>query len=206
MDYYDFHKKYKDQEEEEGFGYFIEQRQLGKLTNLSCNFRIGGRALSEKAFTTYDTFMTEEMGRFLVQTFNRQYPGVPQYWRDVVEFAKKTGYTETLGKRRYKIYKWGGRDSWQSESSAINVPIQGSGADMKELAISTIYEEFPDTFFALDLHDATFSYAPIDQLDRMKKEVLERLNAINYEMYWNIYMPIPLTFEAGAGTSFRDVK
>jgi DNA polymerase I-like protein with 3'-5' exonuclease and polymerase domains len=206
MDYYEFQEEYKVQEESEGFGYYIEQRQLGKLTNLSCNFRIGGRALAEKAFTTYDTFMTEEMGRFLVNTFKRQYSGVPKYWDNVIEFAKRTGYTETFGKRRYKIHKWGGRDSWISESSAINVPIQGSGADHKEIAISTLYNEFPDIFFALDLHDGIFSYAPIDLLDELKQRVLSCLNNIDYEKYWNIKVPIPLTFEAGSGTSFKEVK
>jgi len=207
MDYQEFQEKYKEQDENEGFGYFVEQRQLGKLTNLSCNFRIGGRALSEKAFTTYDTFLTEEMGRFLVNAFNRQYPGVPQYWSDVIRFAKVTGYTETFGKRRYKICKWtNDRDRWISESSAINVPIQGSAADMKYIGISILAKEFPDVFFTLDIHDAIFNFTSIEHIEETEKKVLDCLNSINYEKYWGFKPIIPLIYESKSGKSFGDVK
>lgn len=129
-DYTDFQAKYK-AEGDDG-GYFTEQRQLGKLTNLSCNYRIGGKALANKAYLEYDTFLTIDTGMFLVNTFNRTYSGVPKYWEDVVWDSRQKGYTETFSGRRYKLTDWSSH-RWITESSAINVPIQGSGADMKEI-------------------------------------------------------------------------
>ena len=202
MEYEEFQSKFEGSKS----GYFVEQRQLGKLTNLSCNFRIGGRALAEKAFTEYDTYMTEETGRFLVNTFARQYAMVPQYWRDVIRTTIRDGYTETFSGRRYKIHKWEEKYRWMSESSAINVPIQGSGADMKEIAISVIMNTTPEAMFSLDLHDAGFFFAPLQSIEEIKADILQTLNDIDYEAFWGREIPIPLTYEGGSGLNFGEVK
>ena len=203
LDYAEFMEKYYEQAETGG--YYVEQRQLGKLTNLSCNYRIGGKALAQKAFTQYDTYMTEETGRFLVNTFQRQYPGVPEYWKSTVREARALGYTECYGGRRYKISEWGS-DSWISESSAINFPIQGAGASMKEVAIAVLFAKFPEVHFCLDLHDATFNFCDIDHRDELEKEVTDTLNSIDYEPYWGFKPICPLTYESAAGLTFKDVK
>lgn len=202
-EYDEFMHHYKEQAEEGG--YYVEQRQLGKLTNLSCNYRIGGKALAGKAFTQYDTYMTEETGRFLVQTFQRQYPGVPEYWKETVRTARALGYTECFGGRRYKIHKWGS-DSWISESSAINFPIQGAGAAMKEIAIATLFRKFPEVYFCLDLHDATFNFGSIDRRSELEAEITNTLNTIDYEPFWGFKPAIPLLYDSASGTSFKDVK
>ena len=201
-----YYNKFMEEFHKHKEGYYIEQRQLGKLTNLSCNYRIGGNALSEKAFTEYDTFMTPETGRFLVNTFSRQYAGVPQYWRDVVREAQEKGYTEAFGGRRYKLHKWDEKYRWMTESSAINFPIQGSGGSMKEIALCVLHKKLPESIFCLDLHDATFNFAPLDDLKEIEKEQIKILNAIDYEAFWGFIPPIPLTYESGSGTNFGAVK
>lgn len=203
MDYYEFQKNY---EEGGGSGFYTEQRQLGKLTNLSCNYRIGGKSLSEKAFVDYDTHMTPNEGTYLVKTFNRQYPGVPRYWSEVVALAKQLGYTECFGGRRYKIKEWGPNDSWRSESSAINFPIQGGGASMKEINVAETAKKLKSCWFALDLHDATFNFTDDPQPDELTKEVNRFLDDIDYKRYWGFEPPIPLAYESAYGKSFKDVK
>jgi DNA polymerase I-like protein with 3'-5' exonuclease and polymerase domains len=202
MDYHEFQKKFEAQKS----GYFVEQRQLGKLTNLSCNYRIGGSALAKKAFTEYDTYMTDETGRFLVNTFARQYSGIPTYWSEIVDFAKATGYTECFGGRRYKISKWDNKNSWISESSAINMPIQGAGASMKEIAISLLTAKIPEAIFFLDLHDATFTFVPLDIIKETEKNILEVINNVDYESFWGFTPKIPLPYESAIGTTLGGVK
>lgn len=202
MDYTSFQAEF----EKEKSGYYVEQRQLGKLTNLSCNYRMGGPALAKKAFTEYDTYMSDDMGRFLVQTFCRQYRQVPVYWKEVVARAVRDGYTECFGGRRYKIYRWDDKMRWTSESSAINMPIQGSGASMKEIALSVMTKKIPEAIFSLDLHDAMFSFAPVDQLDDVSEALLEVLNEIDYESFWGFEPCIPLPYESGTGLNFGEVK
>lgn len=202
MDYNEFMKNYKANPS----GYYVEQRQLGKLTNLSCNYRIGGPALAKKAFTEYDTYMTDETGRFLVNTFSRQYSGVPAYWKEVIEIAKVNGYTECFGGRRYKISKWDDKNRWLSESSAINMPIQGAGASMKEIAISTLSKKIPEAIFSLDLHDAAFSYVPNNIAKEAEPAILDCLKNIDYESFWGFTPPISLPYESAVGANFGDVK
>jgi len=201
-DYHEFEEK---RDKEDGAGYYTEQRQLGKLTNLSCNYRIGGKSLSEKAFVNYDTFMTIETGNFLVNTFKRTYPGVPVYWEDVVWDAKKVGYVEVFGGRRFKLSKWS-TDRWMTESSAINVPIQGAGASMKEIAVAELTEKVPEFKFSLDLHDASFGYIKTEKNEELFMAAQECLNSIDYEKYWGFKPSIPLPYEGGYGNNFGDVK
>ena len=201
LDYNEFMRRYK-----ENNPYIIEQRQLGKLTNLSCNYRIGGRALAEKAFTTYDTWMDESTGRFLVNTFARSYPGIPKYWSDVIKSTRELGYTESFSGKRYKISKWGERDRWMSESSAINFPVQCSGSDQTEIAISVLGNKFPNNYLALQLHDGLFYYAPLDGIKENMESMVDVLDHIDYETFWNREIPIPLPFEGLYGQSFGEVK
>lgn len=203
MEYDDFMEKYKAQAAEGG--YYVEQRQLGKLANLSCNFRIGGKSLSEKSFITYDTYMTIDTGNQVVRSFNRMYKGVPQYWEDVVWEAKQNGYTEAFGGRRFKLNKWK-THRWMTESSAINVPIQGAGASMKEIAVAETHHKVEDAHFCLDLHDASFFYIPLEKLEAKAKELDEVLNTIDYQPYWGFKPEIPLPYESNFGRNFRDVK
>lgn len=202
MDYHEFESN---RAEEDDSGYYTEQRQLGKLTNLSCNYRIGGKSLSEKAFVNYDTFMTVDTGNFLVNTFKRTYPGVQNYWDEVVWESKAKGFVEVFGGRRYKLSNWTS-NRWETESSAINVPIQGAGASMKEIAIVEMYSKNPDCNFALDLHDANFVYVKNDEIEEKAKELDYTLNNIDYSKYWGFKPSIKLPYESKFGQSFADVK
>jgi len=201
-EYDDFMEKYKT---EGGAGYFTEQRQLGKLANLSCNYRIGGKALSEKSFVTYDTYMSVDTGTYVVKAFKRIYKGVPKYWEDVVWESKTSGYTEAFGGRRFKLSKWK-TNRWETESSAINVPIQGAGSSMKEIAVAETFAKVDDALFTLDLHDASFFYVPIEILESKAKELDNVLNNIDYRPYWGFTPSIPLPYESNFGTNFADVK
>lgn len=202
-DYTDFQKKYK-AEGDDG-GYYTEQRQLGKLTNLSCNYRIGGKALANKAYLEYDTFLTIDTGMFLVKTFNRTYSGVPKYWEDVIWESRQNGYAETFSGRRYKLTDWN-THRWITESSAINVPIQGAGADMKEIAIKEIFENVPEAIFLLDLHDANFLYVPKGQAAELHLKLDHVLNTIDYSKYWGFKPAIELPYESKRGRTFAEVK
>lgn len=191
--------------EEHGEGHYTEARQRGKLTNLACNFRIGGKALSEQAFEKYEVMIDVSTGNHLVKTFVRTYKGVPKYWDDVVYDSRQAGYTEAFGGRRFKLSMWSSH-RWATESSAIMVPIQGSGASMKEIAVSTLHKKVPEFNFALDLHDASFGYMDKSRSKEIFKAAEEVLNSIDYEPYWGFKTPIPLPYDGMFGANFADVK
>lgn len=186
----------------------IERRQMGKLTNLACNFRIGGKSLSKKALTEYDTYMTEIEGRKLVSTFKRAYPGVPAYWDAIVEFAKQNGYSYTLAQRRYKVDKamLASSDAWKVEGTVISHPIQGTGAEMFLAALSSV----PDARIQTNMHDGVFWIVDEGQAGVEESEyILEQMNKTNYEQLWGLPTPLPIKLQyegSRIGTSYADVK
>lgn len=203
MTYEDFTEKY---ESEKDGGPYTEKRQLGKLGNLSCNYRISGRRLAEKAYVQYDTYMTDAEGISIVKGFAKAYPRIPEFWDDAIWFARQNKLTKSFANRYYRITKWGGRDAWSSESNAINHVIQGTGGDQKEITISVLFKKYTEALFALDLHDAQFIYLPDEMADELFVKITDELNAIDYTEYWDMEIPIALPFESLIGTSWADVK
>lgn len=202
MDYDEFEISRKQENDE---GEMTEARQRGKLTNLACNFRISGRALAAQAFEKYDTMIDISTGNFLVKTFVNSYDQIPVYWKEAIRKGKINGFAETFGGRRFKLSDWQ-KMPWPTESSAIMVPIQGSGASMKEIAIAELFEKVPEFIFALDLHDASFGYVEIDKAKEIHQKAEEVLNSIDYEPYWGFKPDIPLPYDGKQGNSFAEVK
>lgn len=203
MSYEDFQAGY-----EGGDLKFVERRQMGKLTNLSCNFRIGGKNLSKKALVDYDTYMIEMEGRKLVNTFKRAYPKVPMYWDSIIAFAAQYGYSYTLAQRRYKVPKdmLQGSDAWKVEGTIISHPIQGTGAEQFLAALSSV----PDARIQTNMHDGIFFVVDEGPAGVEESEhILDAMNKTNYQKLWDLPDPlsIPLLYEGSKiGTSYADVK
>lgn len=206
--YEDFQHNYKAESSAGNEGKYTEWRQMGKLTNLSCNFRIGGKNLAKKALTEYDTYMSEIDGRKLVNTFKRKYPGVPAYWDNIIAFAKQNGYSYTLAQRRWKvpIEMLNSGDAWKVEGTVISHPIQGTGGEMFLAALSSV----PDARIQTNMHDGIFWIVDEGPAGKDEAEhILNAMNATNYQKLWDLPnpLPIPLLYEGSKiGTSYADVK
>ena len=73
-----------------------------------------------------------------METYFNRFGGVRDYLRDVVDVARKDGYTETiLGRRRYlpDLVSDNGQRRQMAERMALNAPIQGSAADIIKVAM-----------------------------------------------------------------------
>ena len=182
-----------------------EDRQAAKLLNLSCQYRIGWAAIQAKFFGDYDKLITNVQAISYLNMYKIAYPGVTKYWKSACIEAREKGYAETIGGRRYYLTDWDSH-RWATESSAINTPIQGSGADQKDLIIWLVSEKFPEIKFSLDVHDEGIFYLPSQHLEELNKEIVHFLNNIRYEEYWNREIPMPLTFEGQMGVNFKDCK
>jgi len=183
----------------------INYRYAGKLLNLSCQYRIGKNAIASKFFTTYGIVISQAMGASYLRMYKERYPGVPLYWDKAIQKAKQNGYAETIAGRRYQLTDWNSK-AWATESSAINFPIQGFGADHKDVAISSIFKQFPEVIFVLDLHDGLWYYIPDDRPKELLLEMRDYLNTkVDYNQLWDADIPIPLLFDAQLGPNFKNV-
>lgn len=179
----------------------VNFRYAGKLLNLSCQYRIGATALKRKFFETYDIIITSQQAQMYLNFYKRRYPGVVQYWKDIVVKARNQGYAETLGGRRFGITEWGSK-KWMSESSAINTPIQGSAADHKEATLWLVSKKFPEINFMLDVHDELIFDIPNDK--DLCREIIYFTNKIDYSALWNKELSLKLPFDSLMGFNFSE--
>ena len=82
--------------------------------------------------------ITPDEARELMDEYFVQFGGVREYLRDVVDRARKDGYTETMfGRRRYlpDLVSDNRQRREMAERMALNAPIQGSAADIIKVAM-----------------------------------------------------------------------
>jgi len=184
----------------------VNYRYAGKLLNLSCQYRIGAKALKYKFFTTYGINITKGQAYQYLGMYKRRYPGIRTYWDDAILSAKQLGYAESISGRRYGLKFWGGSAEYMTEQSAINFPIQGSGGDHKNAAISITARKFPEAIFTLDLHDGIWYYLPEKNAKELALDMKNELNRTNWSRLWNRDIKLPLPFGVKIGPTFGEVK
>lgn len=188
-------------------------RQMGKVANLSLAYRTGSETFQTMARTDYDVILSMDESVMLVRLFKDTYPGVVMFWQEAISLAKQKGYAETLGGRRVILDQWDRRNdpkrAYASEQTAINFPIQGTGADMKFLGIALAdqYMQSRGARYMLDLHDALFVVIPDDSraLDTAR-ELQRQLNNLPYEDVYGWQPTVPMPVDAKLGTSWGDLK
>lgn len=183
-----------------------EARYLGKFANLSLQYRIGISTMRIKALTQYQLNLSESETVQIKDTYLRTYPKVTDYWRDSIAFARKHGYAETRGGHRIKLDDM---EDYSQQQTAINFPIQGTGGDMKLLALSVIKNDFAKLglYFAWDLHDALFLYIP-DNKKAIKtaKYVQKTLSKLPYKKAWGWEPAVPMPVDGKIGKSWGSLK
>lgn len=99
-------------------------------------------------------------------------------------------------------------NSWQAESTAINFPIQGSGADQKYLALQVLRDYLPmvDGRFYFELHDGLFVVVPDRYADRAAQEIKQLLSNLPYKEAWGVDLPIQFPVDAKMGKTWGQLK
>ncbi|MEL6444211.1 MAG: DNA polymerase I [Bacteroidota bacterium] len=119
----------------------------------------------------------------LIEQYNRSYPRVVEYLTELVAVAREKGYAETLrGRRRYlpQITSRDHRDRSFAERVAVNMPIQGTQADMIKLAMVAIHRRLKAeqlaTRMILQVHDELVFEVPDGSEDHPNE--IERATAL----------------------------
>jgi DNA polymerase I-like protein with 3'-5' exonuclease and polymerase domains len=175
------------------------QRDGGKMINLSSQYRIGHKTFVVKAFEQYDKIITEREAKHYLSSYKSTFNGIPLYWASAIKFAHANGYAESFSKRRFVITDL----NWQGESSAINMPIQGSGADLTELVVALVAKKFPDLIFQVTVHDSLTWLIP-DAMD--PNDVRNYVNSIPYGDYYGIDFAVTFPMDFAIGLNFADLK
>jgi DNA polymerase-1 len=180
-------------------------RKLGKVTNLALAYRTSARRLRVKARVDYDIPMELPQAEHIRAVYLATYPGIPAYWKSSIAKTKRLGYAETLAGRRVRVQgNWAGNEAWSMEGSAINYPIQGTGADQKYLALAVLrsYLDAERIKFAFELHDGLFFFIPKAKTAKAMPTIKKMLDTLPYQRAWGLTPPIPMPFDAKVGGSW----
>jgi DNA polymerase-1 len=148
--------------------------------------------------------ITAEEARGLMGEYFERFGGVRDYLREVVDEARRTGYTETvLGRRRYlpDLTSDNRQRREMAERMALNAPIQGSAADIIKVAMLRVDEALRAAGLAsrmlLQVHDEL-----VVEVAPGEREPVEAL--LRQEMTGAYVLRAPLEVSVGVGRSWDD--
>lgn len=185
------------------------KRQLGKVANLSCGYRTSAAKLRVVARVQYNLPMELPEATHIRATYLRTYHGVPRYWDAQISKVRRLGYAETFAGRRVQVQgQWAGTTKWSLESTAINYPIQGTGADQKYLALAVLrpYIVRHNIHFAWELHDGLYFYVPDKIVQQAIADMKYLLDNLPYAKAWGFHPPVPMPWDCKVGPSWGQLK
>ncbi|MES2430388.1 MAG: DNA polymerase I [Bacteroidota bacterium] len=150
-----------------------EMRYKAKSVNFGIIYGQGAFGLAE------NLGISRTEAREIIDNYKTQFPNIQKYMDDTINFAKETGYVETLmGRKRWlkDINSANFTVRGFAERNAINSPIQGTAADMIKLAMIKIHHEFKKQNFKskmlLQVHDELVFDAHKDEIEIIKPVIL----------------------------------
>lgn len=184
-------------------------RMMGKVGNLSLQYRTSAKKLRSVARVQYLIPMELPQAQIIHRTYQNTYRKVPIYWSDQIIMTRKIGYVETFGGRRVHVTgNWDGSFGWQMGSTAINYRIQGTGADQKYLAIAclrNIINQY-DIKFGWDFHDGLYWMVPCRYTEKFRVEAKKILDNLPYKRAWGYVPPIPMPWDCKVGKTWGSLK
>lgn len=183
-------------------------RMMGKVANLSLQYRTSAPKLRSVARVDYNIPMELPQARVIHMTYQRVYKQVPKYWKHQIQEVKELGYVETFGGRRVQVVGDWAKMGWAMGSTAINYRIQGTGADQKFLAMACLQDLMIelDVKFAWDMHDGIYFYVPSHHAKTYARRGKAILNTLPYKRAWGFTPPIPLPWDCKIGKTWGTLK
>ncbi len=184
-----------------------DHRRIAKVLNFGVIYGLSAYGISQQT-----EFGPDEGTRFIESYFSK-YPGTRAYLDGVKDQARARGYVETvLGRRRYmpEIMASNRTVRMQAERMAINMPIQGTAADIMKLAMIRVdrrmREEKLRSRLLLQVHDELMFEAPDDEIGPLRELVLEEMPLAMREMPSASEFLVPLNVEVKTGSNWGDME
>ncbi len=175
-------------------------RRKAKAVNFGIIYGISAFGLSS------DIGCSTAEAQAYIDKYFETYSSVKEYMEGNVAFAKQNGYVTTiLGRKRYIPELKAANFNMRAfgERAAMNMPLQGSSADIIKLAMLGVSRRLKaeglKTKMVLQVHDELVLDAPLEE-----QEIASRI--LKEEMEGAIKLNVPLVADVSAGMSWYDAK
>ena len=177
-----------------------QMRSRAKAVNFGIVYGISAFSLSQ------DIGVTVQEAKEYMDRYFATYTGVKQYMTDVVDKAREQGYVETLWHRRRALPELKSSNfNMRSfgERVALNMPIQGTAADIIKLAMVRVHSRLAREGLAarliMQVHDELIVECPEEEAPRVEA-------LLQQEMQGVAELSVPLLAEAHTGRNWLAAK
>ena len=180
-----------------------EMRRVAKIMNFGVLYGLSPFGIRQQ------TGFSADEGRQFIDTYFAKYPGIERYIDGIKERVRADGYVETLMGRRRRIGEIRSRNFHTraaGERMAVNMPIQGTAADIIKLAMIRIQQRLDElgmrSKMIIQVHDELIFEVPRDELAQMQAIVMELMpSAVPPDVGFDV----PLEVEMKVGDNWGEM-
>jgi DNA polymerase-1 len=175
-----------------------EKRRLAKIVNFAIAYSVGAFGLAQR------TGLSRKEAKAAIENYYETFHGVRRYMDETPERAREGGEVRTLFGRLRQIPDIDNKNHnlrARAEREAINMPIQGTAADIMKLAMLAVRDALERDAHSgrvvMQVHDELLLEVPRASADRtaaLVKATMERV----YEL------DVPLVVEVGTGQNWME--
>jgi DNA polymerase-1 len=175
-----------------------EQRRKAKEVNFGIPYGVSAFGLASRLG------LGNNEAKEIIDEYFRRFPGIKTYIDTTIQFAREQGYVKTLaGRRRYipDINASNFNIRSFAERTAINMPIQGTAADLIKMAMIKIDDQFNERGFKsrmlLQVHDELIFEVHENEIEEVRTLIRECMESA-------ITLSVPLKVEMGVADNWLD--
>ena len=177
-----------------------DMRRVAKVLNFGVLYGLTAFGIAQQ------TDLGPDQGRAFIDAYFTSYPGIKVYVDSTIEKCRETGYVSSLGGRRRYLpeINSGNRQARQAaERAAINMPVQGTAADIIKLAMLRMQGRLDEldmrTRMILQVHDELVFETPTEERDALA-------DLLRVEMPAAMELKVPLLIELKAGPNWDEME
>ncbi|MFC1952882.1 DNA polymerase I [Chloroflexota bacterium] len=184
----------------EGTQVTSDMRSVAKTVNFGVIYGMSGYGLEQA------TELSREEATQFIKSYFEKYPGITDYLESTRQRARESGYVQTLLGRRRSIPEINAANRQVREAAermAINMPVQGTSADIIKVAMVKLFREMTErrleSKMLLQVHDELLFEVPENEFDEMSRLVPEIMsNALE--------LSVPLKVDMHSGRNWDELK
>ncbi len=176
-----------------------DMRRIAKTVNFGVMYGQGAFGLAQQLK------ISRTEGKSIIDNYFAKYPRIKEYIDSTIETTRKNGFATTLlGRRKYYpgINSPNRADRTASERAAINMPIQGTAAEIMKLAMTAVYKEMKrramQSRMLLQIHDEL-----VFEMHPSESETLPKLVRTCMEGALSLG-DVPVLVEMGTGKNWAE--
>ncbi len=177
-----------------------EMRRVAKTVNFGVIYGMSDYGLEQA------TGLSRQEAAQFINAYFEKYPGVKQYLESTKEEARKTGYVQTILGRRRAIPEINAQNRQVREAAermAINMPVQGTSADIIKVAMINLENETAkrklESKMLLQVHDELIFEVPDAEVKEMGQLAAELMSSA-------IELNVPLKVAVKTGPNWGEME